>query len=207
LISLPAWWDEVTVKVKREWAPESQDPETESENPETNGGQALKRTNGGQDREYTIELPVNFETIDAALFEKNTRSPVIEEWAVQPVELRVCDKAALIIPGRRLWRSAIVTLGSQKADEIFVLPDMNGIIATFAKINIPTSLPDRADNEDFHVPITVWTSQGSVTLPLLATIHNRDQAGKPYSCPDPENAQIQPQSPGVSSARAAASVH
>jgi len=130
LISLPAWWDEVTVKVKREWARESQDPGTESEN--------------SQDLDvYTIELPVNFEAIDAALFEKHTRTPVIEEWAVQPVELRVCDKkAALIIPGRRLWRSAIVTLGSQKANEIYVLPDMNGIIATFNKIELPTTLPE-----------------------------------------------------------------
>jgi hypothetical protein len=224
LISLPAWWDEVTVRIKREWAPESQDLETGSKNPKTNGGQDPKPTGGGQDSEYTIELPVNFETIDAALFEKNNRSPGIEEWAAQPVELRVCDqKAALIIPGRRLWRSTIVTLGSQKANEIYVLPDMNGIIATFAKIEIPSSLPEQKDGmEDFHVPITVWTSQGSVTLPLLATIHKNDREGKPYSCPDKEDkvptndhnaelekAQIQPQpkarvQPQVSSARAAA---
>jgi hypothetical protein len=97
---------------------------------------------------------------------------VIEEWAAQPADFRVCDeKAALIIPGRRLWRSTIVTLGSQKADEIFVLPDMNGIIATFSQIKVPTSLPDPKAN-DFLVPITVWTSQGSVTLPLPAKIRS-----------------------------------
>jgi hypothetical protein len=220
LISLPAWWDEVIVTVEREWAPESQVSEKESDHPETKDDpmsscSSAQATVGGSARStarnkthncdpYTIELPVNFETIDAALFEKNTRGPVIEEWALQPIELRVCDEgAALIIPGRRLWRSTIVTLGSQKADEIFVLPDMNGIIASFNKIKAPASSPGVDGKEDFHVPITVWTSQGSVTLPLLATIHNKDRDGKPYSCPA-ESERAQPQPSAVSSARAAA---
>jgi hypothetical protein len=111
LISLPAWREEIRVKVKRSWTDQSGGPENSI----------------AEGQEFTIELPVNFETIDASLFETNDRSPSIYEWAAEGITVRPCERVEFVIPGRRLWRSTVVTLGSQKADEIFVLPDMNGI--------------------------------------------------------------------------------
>lgn len=45
----------------------------------------------------------------------------------------------ILIRGERLWRSTVVTLGSQRADLITVLPDMSGIIATFNCVERPTT--------------------------------------------------------------------
>ena len=57
-------------------------------------------------------------------------------------------------------------LGNQKADEIFVLPDMNGIVASFKPVQFPNTWSDLS--QDFQVPLTVWTSQGSTSLPIPA---------------------------------------
>ena len=58
LVSLPAWWEEVRVKITRSWTDLS-----------TTGEQPF-----GAPSEYTVELPVNFETVDASLFETNDHS-------------------------------------------------------------------------------------------------------------------------------------
>jgi hypothetical protein len=57
-------------------------------------------------------------------------------------------------------------LGGQRADEIFVLPDMNGIVARFNTVEMPSTWADRS--QEHLVPLTVWTSQGSATSPLRA---------------------------------------
>jgi hypothetical protein len=81
-------------------------------------------------------------------------------------------RADIVIPGRRLWRSTVVMLGSQKADEIFVLPDMNGIVATFKPVMFPSTWSNL--DSDFQVPLTVWTSQGSTSLPIPAKFMKPD---------------------------------
>ncbi len=168
LISLPAWWEEIRVRITRSWTTESGKPEN-----------TLK-----PDQEYTIELPVNFETVDASLFETNDRSPVINEWATEAVIVRPCQRADIVIPGRRLWRSTVVLLGSQKADEIFVLPDMNGIVATFKSVQFPNTWSDLS--RDFQVPLTVWTSQGSTSLPIPAIFHKLGSGSNEKTlCPTP----------------------
>jgi hypothetical protein len=48
-----------------------------------------------------------------------------------PPEVEVGRAASILIRGGRLWRSPIVRLGTQKADKVEVLPDMQGVIAQF----------------------------------------------------------------------------
>jgi hypothetical protein len=177
LISLPAWWDEVRLKVKRSWVDESKktsDASKKWEDPLPNLP------------DFTIELPVNFETVDASLFETIDRNPVILEGAGEGLTVKPCATAEIVIPGRRLWRSTVVTLGGQKANEIFVLPDMNGIIATFKQVHFPNgssgdgSAPPSVPH---HEPLTVWTSQGSATLPIPVTFEAADV--KASACPPP----------------------
>ena len=45
--------------------------------------------------------------------------------------LHASYKGDIVLKGGRLWRSTQVTLGSQKADRIIVLPNMEGILAHF----------------------------------------------------------------------------
>lgn len=155
LISLPAWLEEVRVRITRSWTDPSGTPDVQL----------------GKPSEYTVELPVNFDTVNASLFETNDRSPAIFEWATESKTIRPCESVDILIPGARLWRSTVVTLGSQKADQIYVLPDMNGIIASFKQVQFPSTWSDLS--QDFHAPITVWTSQGSTTgggaVPIYAT--------------------------------------
>ena len=139
LVSLPAWWEEIRVKIEPSW-----DGEREA---------------AQKSQVYVIVLPVNFETVDGNLFESNDRSPVIGDWSTNGLTVTACEKTEILIPGRRLWRSTVVTLGGQRADEIYVMPDMNGIVATFTKLDFPSAWTDLT--QDYKVPLTVWTSQGS----------------------------------------------
>ena len=114
--------------------------------------------------------------------------PEIEENRMEPMVVTAGRPASLLLPGRRLWRSAVVTLGSQVADEIQVLPNMRGIIAKFDQVQVPTGWPhieqtetgrdagDAPHNKDasdapHKAPVTVWTSEGSNTLRRRAAIH------------------------------------
>ena len=181
LISLPAWWEEIRVRVNSSWA-------------NTSGSLGIPT---GRGENFTIELPVSFETVDASLFEQNDHSPVIHGWATDGITVRPCEEADIVIPGRRLWRSTVVTLGGQKADEIFVMPDMNGIIATFKPVLIPGTWTDFS--KEFAVPITVWTSQGSAPLPYPA-IFSPLASGHEARCPS-SSAQSEPKElPGRPSA-------
>ncbi|NDW00110.1 hypothetical protein [Salipiger sp. PrR002] len=71
----------------------------------------------------------------------------------------------LIVPGERLWRSTVVTLGGAKAQRIEVMPDMRGILATF---HLPVA-PIAGDQG-----ISVWTSEGRDT----AIVRVCDSEGK-----------------------------
>ena len=144
LVSLPAWWEEIRVNVAVSW---DGDPPVAA---------------GSQD--YLIVLPVNFETVDANLFDFNNRSPAVDDSTLNDLSVNPCGKAQLMIPGRRLWRSTVVTLGGQAADAISVMPDMNGIIATFNHLDIPSTWTDL--ETEHKEPLMVWTSQGS-TAPIM----------------------------------------
>ena len=105
---------------------------------------------------------------------------MVFEWAAESINVRACERAEIIVPGARLWRSTVVTLGSQKADEIFVLPDMNGIIVTFKPVHFPSTWSNLEN--DFRAPLTVWTSQGSTTVPIPVTFKALGKDAKP-GCP------------------------
>lgn len=152
LISLPAWWEEIRVRVEHSWTDDRGRTGAATEPPQL----------------FTIELPVSFDAVDASVFELTDASPSIRDWGTTGMRLRACDAADIPIPGRRLWRSTVVTLGGQKADEIFVMPDMNGIIASFKQVQIPATWKDTG--KPFPADVTVWTSHGSAKIPYPAML-------------------------------------
>lgn len=192
---MPAWLEEVRVKITRSWTDPSGTPDVQL----------------GKPSEYTVELPVNFDTVNVSLFETNDRSPAIFEWATESKTIRPCESVDILIPGARLWRSTVVTLGSQKADRIYVLPDMNGIIASFKQVQFPSTWSNLS--HDFHAPITVWTSQGSTTgggaVPIYATFKAAalGEDPKPMVCtsaPERGTAVTQAHTPATAAAATAA---
>ncbi len=82
---------------------------------------------------------------------------------------------AMVIPGERLWRSTVVTLGDRKADRIEVMPDMRGVLATFEPadvkctegIDCQRTLPAPAFSNGIDTPVPrqlmVWTSESNDT--------------------------------------------
>jgi hypothetical protein len=152
LVSLPAWWEKVEFDVVRSWIPRRGPPVQIPVKP-------------GEHSTFTIELPTNFETLDALLFETADNGPVIIDWQIPRLAVRPCYPFSVTIIGRRLWRSTVVTLGSERASKVVVMPNMNGIIAEFRKVQMPTNVSD--DPKPYAAPLTVWTSQGNAVLPKL----------------------------------------
>jgi hypothetical protein len=122
LISVPAWADEIKAEVSTSWIDDAGNPIFED-----------------QPRTFSIPMPSDYEIFDASLSDTASyRRPSIDKQLMlgENIGLRNGQRGSIIIPGARLWRSTVVTLGSQRADEIFVLPDMEGVIATFDPIAV-----------------------------------------------------------------------
>jgi hypothetical protein len=196
LVSLPAWWPRIGLKVTRSWI-------------DRNGRETEIRDAGSQTPPFTIDLPTNFETLDVSLFGNADSGPVLLDWQIPRLVVRSCEPFSVTLMGRRLWRSTVVTLAGERASRVVVMPNMNGIIATFDKAPRPGNLPvfkaetkgpqavkgalglkDLALARDDGTPsngsvsdgrylaaLTVWTSQGFVQLPRLIEI-------EPLSAPD-----------------------
>jgi hypothetical protein len=159
LISLPAWWDEVELEVVTTWIDHE--------------GQPLAKSTASK---YSMRIPMDFEPLEQTLLELDQPGPELLEPRLDPILLTACTSGSIVIPGRRLWRSTRVTLGYQSADEISVLPDMKGIVASFREVsNQATSDEEAAKSSSkpwFQInrPVRVWTSQGAISLPTTARI-------------------------------------
>jgi len=175
LLSVPAWANQIEAEVTTGWVDDSgsvvfEDPP----------------------RRFPIPMPSDYEIFDTLISDGMTyRRPNIDDDAFGTGHLlRAGQPGSIIIPGVRLWRSTVVTLGSQKADEIFVLPDMEGVIASFKSVGAYfddfidckmivrttieagqslatlTGMPPQVTNEATAqrctktLPLRVWTSEG-----------------------------------------------
>src|SRR5262249_10717714 len=80
-----------------------------------------------------------------------------------PQVLHVGYAGDIVLVGGRLWRSTEVTLGAQVADRISVLPDMEGIVATFDCIR-PEFLWGRVpEGTRLPIAVKVWTGEGNTS--------------------------------------------
>jgi hypothetical protein len=119
---------------------------------------------------------MDFGPLEALLLGIEQLGPELMESRLDPVTLTACRPGAIVIPGRRLWRSTKVTVGYQTADTISVLPNMKGIIARFDRVQNQMSWDEeaawrkRGGEGAIQRAVRVWTSQGSVTLPTPARI-------------------------------------
>jgi len=170
LLSLPAWWDKIRLTVRRSWVDRrGREHEISPSAPP-----------------YVIDLPTNFETLDASLLRNaDTTGPVLVDWQMPRMAIRPCQPFSVTLIGRRLWRSTVVTLAGARADRVVVMPNMNGIIASFVRAPRPGNLPDRqppdrdGKAQHFYAQLTVWTSQGSVNLPRLIKFELPEAAASP----------------------------
>ena len=136
LVSVLAWTSRLRIAVRTGWL-------------DSNSAEGASAS-----RNYTVPIPPDYEAFDSFIGgQEAVRRPQInDELMDEKITLVACRKAAILIPGLRLWRSSMVTVGSERADQITVLPNMRGIIAEFTKLNRSAATGD--------VTLRVWTSEG-----------------------------------------------
>jgi hypothetical protein len=178
VVSLPAWWREVRLIIKTCWISRSalylyQDYQDQDLCTKSKEGVS------GDTRIFTdvARLPVSIAEISHKLAFEVVQEPHIIQTTTtnSPFEVTVGQPAELILRGSRLWRSTEVTLGSQRAEEIVVLPDMEGIIARFKCVKMQRPISGLT-----VIPVKVFTSEGEAAPEYAHLTPNPDAK----LCPD-----------------------
>lgn len=142
VVSVPSWWTSVDLKVHGCWRKE------EATDPLS--------TCGANPTSLSIRLPGDPSEVVRALFPR-TRRP--EPFVYDGGHLEIGRKEKVVIFGENLWRNPQVFLGGQPADDVEIMPDMKGILATFSKVLQP---PNWTPSQPFgQADLWVWTSEGN----------------------------------------------
>lgn len=169
VISVPSWWRTVEIDIATCWIPRQ----------ELENYSLLTKVLFCQEGRPTwtvVQLPGAIPELSRKLGFEVVQEPYITTAALQ--RLKVGESGQLIFTGGRLWRSTTVTLGSQVATSITVLPNMEGIVAFFDCVGPQPSSPGlRAPGDTDTVPARVWTSEGVTEIAPVALL-----AGE-RSCP------------------------
>lgn len=196
VISVPSWWTAVKLNIDTCWIEQNQISQLVYSADQGAGGNNAKHTyidnicdsktvEGSHKNEiaYIARLPGSPAELPRKFGYEIERAPSIQDTrAREPLaDLYVGQKnASLIVKGDELWRSTVVTMGNQKADNIEVLPNMKGIIARFNEVDIPdkkiSNVPLKNTAGPFepcvvYSRVVVWTSEGKTVQPLYVRIH------------------------------------
>jgi hypothetical protein len=148
IVSVPSWWNEINLLTRTYWLDENGREFTED------GTEIAPGAGAGLVEVAKVSLPSHWTGIVDVLDPKS-RKPKVDTTVEAVDELRACERGSVVIRGSQLWRSTVVTLGGQQADSIAVLPDMEGIIATFNEVE-----PSLSGSE----PLYLWTSEGEAPV-------------------------------------------
>lgn len=146
LLSLPRHWTQAELEVTTRWVKE-------------NGTTTQPVTHRS-----LIELPgrpaalLDVIAQDFITQKYQTRRP--EALALLSPELIQGERATIVVEGLNSWRNAELYVGNQKAESIRMLPDMRGIVATFAPIGNMAG----ADRNAQGYPIVLRTAEGSARV-------------------------------------------
>jgi len=157
-LAVPAWWNKILFHTRREWVDSAGRGLTVA-SPSTNASNEVTA--------IPCDLRPDFGALTRMLL---TQGGIHQDRPVLAPEVEIGDNApiwyvqagtarqTLRIEGEGLWRNPRVFIGSQEADQVEILPDMRGLIATFKRLQAPIGpTPNRAD-------LVVYTSTGSAAL-------------------------------------------
>jgi hypothetical protein len=195
-LSVPTWWPVMMLTVTTCWLDEADLRRVAG----TGGsprdlcrarqGQGTEQPESSGDRRIIVELPTSTRTtaeISRTIGIEVIKEPYLVDAARRQKTLEIGRPGELILEGGRLWKSAMVTLGDyQRADEIIVLPSMEGIIARFncvrpppdsqsagialSEIDDKPSTPQVSRQLGKAEKVVVWTSEGR-TDPVYIELH------------------------------------
>jgi hypothetical protein len=153
-----------------------------------NGRLVICRKPDKHPKKAVVRLPGAIAELSRKLGFDVLQEPYLNDNARQVLEIG--QPGALILRGARLWRSTEVTLGSQKATNIIVLPSMDGIIAQFSCV-LPQLGNNGYDDEPVQTNAYVWTSEGVTTGAPVQLIWPKQNATprRPTDPPAPADKQ------------------
>jgi hypothetical protein len=151
IISVPSWWRWADVRVAVCWIDERSIRRLPDGAEGVDGyADCRQRARNASTVSHLVRLPGNVTEVARKLGLDVVRRPSVFDQ-VYP-ELIAGRRADILIRGSHLWRSTVVTLDGQSADNITVLPDMKGIIARFEHVS-PQLIGRNGD-------LWVFTSEG-----------------------------------------------
>ncbi len=163
-IIAPAWWPSVKIKVTEQWIDED--------------GESISRKSaeaGSRTSDMNVSLPTDLSMITQTLMHgadrEGGRPRLRAFWQEgddeEKYQLEANTAGELLIRGKHLWRNPQVFVGSQRADSVRILADLNALHATFARV-LPIA---GAGDRDAVVDLTVVTSYGASTLRDAVVVH------------------------------------
>ncbi|NIY77027.1 hypothetical protein HED22_15335 [Thalassospira sp. HF15] len=173
VVGVPGWWTKLKLvavtcwrKAQKDGIDDCDDVSTLMDRSILADKNAIKELKGNAfaplvTKEIEIALPGAVDAITDALLPVSIKlrpEPKIEGVIA---DLRVGEDGYVLIPGTNLWRNAVVTIGSQAADKVTVLPDMEGIVAFFDGVRDQNGIVEGEGGR--KVEVRVWTSAGNVS--------------------------------------------
>ncbi|HMB75233.1 MAG TPA: hypothetical protein VKN76_02450, partial [Kiloniellaceae bacterium] len=173
LISVPSGWRSLELDVSWCWK------SLRDLRPKKRAKLVQNKCNKDNEKTYNLRLPGSVRDVSRKLGIEVVEEPYLRTRWDQTLE--VGRSGRIILKGGLLWRSTKVTLGTQLADKIEVLPDMSGLIVEFDCVERPAGWPSEyqrlyrpvaqqgesdAKAQQSQAPATtpisvrVWTSEG-----------------------------------------------
>jgi len=225
VISVPSWWRSVELDIETCWMSRAQVDgflQSRSRGADHIAGTRVRERgkrnpdcDSSESQWMVIRLPGPIQELSRKLGFEVLQEPHLSADQTEQ-NLDIGQKGVLLLRGERLWRSTEVTLGSQLANSIVVLPNMEGIIATFNCVRPQSgemrNEPDVESGQTVRisrVPARVWTSEGVTEIANIdlrwprktkaATAANSDRAPtKPGAAGEETRADV----PGNGAAKA-----
>ena len=139
VLSVPSWWKSLQLKVWRCWVDPSAFVSDGSLASAPINACPTKKGEEPPSLTFSIPLPGTAREVSRKLGPQIITPPYIDQPSELLTQTLVAGRGGrLILQGERLWKSPRLILGDQPADEIEVLPDMQGIVGTFKCIDIPS---------------------------------------------------------------------
>jgi len=195
IISAPAWWTRAHVSVATYWYDGRSGtcvddtgtplPCSQYEN--------WKSKPGPRITEFDVMLPVDPRPLGDILLAGGgarggadaLKQPAIDKDRMEPVGLAAGSRAEIVVPGHNLWRNPLVTLGSQQATRVKLLPNMNGLVAYFDEVTAPPGW-DGVKPYD-QLVLTVWTSQKNAdSVKGKVILYPKSQVAPEAAAPQPK---------------------
>lgn len=169
IVSVPAWWPFLKLKVARQWLSNSGKlvPARGLFDNRSLSLEAAKNTapptGDGWISTQTVVLPNSQQLLESSVIATERRKPQISQVECKvvseqqppsspekPETAKTTNTIRCMVMGKRLWRNTLVSLGSLPHRKLTILPNMEGLLVDFGG----------ADSNCVSTKIRVWTSEG-----------------------------------------------